>query len=180
MGRSRKNELTVEITSVPDRDDRVAELWWGRDMLAELRHEQDGLYVQLYKAPGNDAWDIPYRDLLAGLERAKSKLGKPGRQSSDDDQTADQGTYVRYLFIWDKNAREVVVSYYIHRPDRPDHVANDVSHGAIPAVQEEDELEALQKQYPSDRYIFGGGWAPSLDASVKGFFGMEKDTDVYG
>lgn len=89
-------------------------------------------------------------------------------------------TYVRYLFIWDPAMREVVASFYIHRDDQPDQVATDVTGGAIPAAEELQRLEELHATFPTDTYLYGGGWAPSLAACVRGFFGMEKDGGAYG
>ena len=40
--------LTIELVSVPDRDDLVAEVWLGQYLLAELRQEGGHVRVQLY------------------------------------------------------------------------------------------------------------------------------------
>lgn len=83
---------------------------------------------------------------------------------------------VRYLFIWDKQEHRVAASYYIVPPAvGPRDAPSDVSHGGIPAAQEESRIDALRRDYPLDRYTFGGGYAPSLTACVEGFFGLEKD-----
>lgn len=46
-----RRNLRVELTSVPDRDTLVAEVWYGDELLAELRHEPDGVKAQLYEPP---------------------------------------------------------------------------------------------------------------------------------
>lgn len=76
MTQDTNSELSIEITSVPDRDDLVAEIWKGGDMLGELRHEDGGLRVQIYPAPSGP-WDVGYDDLVAVLSQAREKLGPP-------------------------------------------------------------------------------------------------------
>jgi len=66
--------LTIELVSVPDRDDLVAEVWLGQYLLAELRHEGGQVRVQLYPASSGQAWDVPYEALRAALVQARSKL----------------------------------------------------------------------------------------------------------
>jgi hypothetical protein len=82
---------------------------------------------------------------------------------------------VRYLFIWDHRERTVVASYYVDRGSGEGEPPGDTTHGGIAVDEEETLLAELRTRYPSGRYTFGGGYAPSLAACVEGFFGLEKD-----
>lgn len=64
----------VELTSVPDRTDVVAEVWFQDELLAELRRERGVVRIQLYKSPGA-AWDLAYDGFLAAVEEARARLG---------------------------------------------------------------------------------------------------------
>jgi len=73
-----KHKLTLEVTSVPDRDDVVVELWLGPEMMAELRHEHEDLRVQFYPSRDGRPWDLSYAELLSALQRARSELKGSG------------------------------------------------------------------------------------------------------
>lgn len=64
----------VELVSVPDRDDRVAEVWLGQSLLAELRHEGGQVRVQLYPASSGQAWDLCLADLNKCFIEASGRL----------------------------------------------------------------------------------------------------------
>jgi hypothetical protein len=82
-----------------------------------------------------------------------------------------------YVFIWDKELDEMVASFCILRGSaRP---AGDVSHGVFLDTEEDAWMAELREHFPIDRYTYGGGYAPSLDACVRAFFGMEKDDDHF-
>ena len=66
--------LTIELVSVPDRDDLVAEVWLGQSLLAELRNEDGQVRVQLYPDSSEKPWDVPYESLCSALAQARSKL----------------------------------------------------------------------------------------------------------
>ena len=40
--------FSIEITSVPDRKNLVAEIWFGENLVAEVNHESDYLEIELY------------------------------------------------------------------------------------------------------------------------------------
>jgi hypothetical protein len=80
-----------------------------------------------------------------------------------------------YVFIWDRQRDEMVASYCVLK--RSTGVTDDVTHGVVPAVEEDAFMARLQERYPIDRYTYGGGYAPSLDACVRAFFGLEKDDE---
>lgn len=71
--------FTVELTSVTDRDDLVAEVWIGQELLAELRQEDGRVRLQIYADPAGGTWDLPCDDLLVALQQARAKLDPPNK-----------------------------------------------------------------------------------------------------
>jgi hypothetical protein len=68
--------FTIEIASVPDRDDVVAEIWRGDAMVAELQHGADGeIQLNIYSTESHDPWSFDLTSWLAILIEAKRKLG---------------------------------------------------------------------------------------------------------
>lgn len=65
--------FTIEVTSVPDREGRVAEVWLQQEQFAELRHEVDELRVQIYPRPDNRPWDVSWEHLVDTLRAARVK-----------------------------------------------------------------------------------------------------------
>ncbi len=66
--------MEVTLSSVPDREDVVAEIWYEDEMLAELREEGESLVIEVYGRPGGVPWNLNYSELMAGLRRAKERL----------------------------------------------------------------------------------------------------------
>jgi hypothetical protein len=65
------SKFIIEITSVPDRENLVVEIWYDENLIAEINQEKDDLEIDLY----------PYKrltfrlqDLLDILDRAKKML----------------------------------------------------------------------------------------------------------
>jgi hypothetical protein len=101
------------------------------------------------------------------LEKFKSWARK-----KDPEKPAPSGDKLlqpRYLFVFDKQERKMIESYYIADPAC--RVPDDVSHGAIARENETDFILTLQQKYPEDRYEFGGGSAASLEAAKDFYFG---------
>lgn len=64
----------IQLASVPDRDGLVAEIWFGEELVAELRTSDGALRCQLY-APANGVhWDLPYGEWIDALRRAEERL----------------------------------------------------------------------------------------------------------
>lgn len=62
----------VLITSVPDRDNLVAEIWDGENLLAEISKETDLSKIEIYS---NDrSMLLQFDDFLEALNQAKDKL----------------------------------------------------------------------------------------------------------
>jgi hypothetical protein len=67
--------LRIQVASVPDRDDLVAEIWSGSEQVAELRKENGAPQIQLYSRQSG-WWDFPYADFVAALQTAREELEK--------------------------------------------------------------------------------------------------------
>lgn len=66
----------VEIASVPDRDDVVAEIWWDGDMVAEMRRVTDGrLMLDIYTNESREPWSFELQSWLSALTEAQRRLG---------------------------------------------------------------------------------------------------------
>lgn len=63
----------IELASLPDRDEVVAEVWHGDEQLAEVRREVEATRVTLFLAQGG-AWDFDLDELMSVLQRAKARL----------------------------------------------------------------------------------------------------------
>lgn len=67
--------LTVQIASVPDREELVAEIWSGDDMIAELRRANDEQFLlEIYCKEHSNPWVLDLDSWLGALELAKGKL----------------------------------------------------------------------------------------------------------
>ncbi len=67
--------LIVQLASVPDRDELVAEIWWNNQMVAEVRRGPDGdRYIDLYPSPSRTPWSFPVKEWLAAIEKANDGL----------------------------------------------------------------------------------------------------------
>ncbi len=64
----------IEIASVPDKENLVAEIWYGEKMIAELSQESRGvLDLDLY-SNGDKTTSLDYNDFIEALEIAKNRL----------------------------------------------------------------------------------------------------------
>lgn len=66
----------VLITSPPDREAVVAEIYFDAAQFAELRMEDRALACEIYPAPDRGAWNISLQDLEQALTIAKAKLAQ--------------------------------------------------------------------------------------------------------
>ncbi len=72
---SSDRRFRIQITSAPDYEELVAEVWLGEDMLAELRHEAIGVAVRLFPRRDGAVWDFPLDEILGVLAHAREVLG---------------------------------------------------------------------------------------------------------
>ncbi len=67
--------LIVQLASVPDRDELVAEIWWNNQMVAEIRRGSNGnRYIDLYPSPSRIPWSFPVEEWLAAIKKADDGL----------------------------------------------------------------------------------------------------------
>lgn len=70
-------KLTVELSSVPDRDQIVAEVWLGEEMLAEVTWDSTKKYmVEIYSNPNGEVWKLNYDEFIQALNLAKTRLAE--------------------------------------------------------------------------------------------------------
>ena len=65
-----KKEFTVQHASVPDRNNCVTEIWYGEDMVAELRREKETVEIQIYSNASGAYWDFEYDHFQQSLKKA--------------------------------------------------------------------------------------------------------------
>lgn len=70
-------EIKVELTSVPDRDDLVAELWFDQSMLGELRKQSGRIQLELYSRKDGQPWDLDALILVDAINKARARLYNP-------------------------------------------------------------------------------------------------------
>lgn len=65
--------LTIEITSPPDRENLVAEIWFGNQMIAEINQENENLGLEIF-ADENGKLELGYDAFYEALKKAKERL----------------------------------------------------------------------------------------------------------
>jgi hypothetical protein len=70
-----KDVYRVCISSPPDREKLVAELFFGDVQWAEVSQEQGVLKVEFYPRPDGQPWRISLASAIEALKEAKSRLG---------------------------------------------------------------------------------------------------------
>lgn len=67
--------LTVQVASIPDREEVVAEIWSGKNMVAELRRAGGQAFIlEMYCSKSNEPWVFDLDSWVIALESAKKKL----------------------------------------------------------------------------------------------------------
>lgn len=69
-----KDKHRICISSPPDREKLVAEIFFGDTQWAELNQEGEALEVEFYARPDSEPWRIDYLAALSALDEAKRKL----------------------------------------------------------------------------------------------------------
>lgn len=65
----------IEIASVPDRDELVAEIWHGDEMVAEMQSDdKEGFVLEIYPRESGAPWLFDLRGWIAALEEAQRRL----------------------------------------------------------------------------------------------------------
>lgn len=67
--------FNVQLASVPDRENLVAEVFFGTDMVAELSNESsDEFRIEIYPARNGKEWTFDFEEFLKALQIAKMRL----------------------------------------------------------------------------------------------------------
>jgi hypothetical protein len=67
------NELSIEIASVPHREELVAELWCGAEQVAELSQDGGRLVLQVFPRRSG-VWEFDYDQFRDATARLRIKL----------------------------------------------------------------------------------------------------------
>lgn len=68
----------ILITSPPDRENLVAEIWIDDCQFAEVSQEGDERLVEIYPHPRGGPWQIAFSEILEVLERSRARLDEMG------------------------------------------------------------------------------------------------------
>jgi hypothetical protein len=69
--------LTLQIASLPDRENTVSEIWFGNDQVAEVSNEGDGTaLIEIFPAPTGGVWSFDLNAFQEILAEAKGNLQK--------------------------------------------------------------------------------------------------------
>lgn len=68
------SQISITIASVPDREDPVAELWYGDEMWGEVRHERGNFQLELYPRPNGGSWNFDLQRVLDTFQDARARL----------------------------------------------------------------------------------------------------------
>jgi hypothetical protein len=66
--------ISILITSPPDREKVVAELWIEDVQIAEVSNEADELRVEFYSPPPPNQLSLSFDELMTALDKAKRNL----------------------------------------------------------------------------------------------------------
>lgn len=66
----------ISISSPPDRNKLVAEIFFKGQQYAELNQEKEEMEIHIYSKRDGLHWELPYNDLIAVLVKAKEMLEK--------------------------------------------------------------------------------------------------------
>lgn len=66
--------INILITSPPNRENVVAELWKDKVQIAEVSSEGDNLQIEFYTAAVPNQLSLPFDELLEALEEARKNL----------------------------------------------------------------------------------------------------------
>jgi hypothetical protein len=79
----------VLITSPPDRDTVVAEVYFGDAQFAELRVEGSSIVCEVYASRSGRPWRVGLRELREALSQAEKRLTGDIEQERNDETKAD-------------------------------------------------------------------------------------------
>ncbi len=69
--------LTLQVTSLSDRDNVVCEIWFGDDQVAEVSNESYGItLIEIFPAPNGGIWSFDLGVFQKILSEAEDNLSK--------------------------------------------------------------------------------------------------------
>lgn len=71
---NKKNKYRIDISSPPDRNKLVAEVFFENVQWAEINQEHGTLEIEFYPRPDKHFWKINYSDAIDALNEAKQRL----------------------------------------------------------------------------------------------------------
>lgn len=74
MTQNAPHPLSIQIASVPDRDELVAEIWEADDLLAEVCIQEDLPQIEIYPRRDLAPWKLSLTQLSGALQAAVDKL----------------------------------------------------------------------------------------------------------
>ncbi len=74
MTQNAPSPLSIQIASVPDRDQLVAEIWCADDLLAEICFQGNLPQIEIYPRRDNAPWKISLANLTLALRAAEDRL----------------------------------------------------------------------------------------------------------
>lgn len=66
--------FVIEIASVPDRDEVVAEIWYNDEMVAEMRQDNGETILEIYGKESGAPWSFKLQEWLRALDEAEKRL----------------------------------------------------------------------------------------------------------
>lgn len=66
--------ISIQIASLPDRENVVAELWSGDKQVGEVSKEGAQPEIEIYPNPDGGPWWFPVDELLEAIARARGNL----------------------------------------------------------------------------------------------------------
>jgi hypothetical protein len=82
------NDFRISISSPPDREHLVAEVFVGNEQLAEVNHEHGAWSVEFYPRASGEPWRLSFDAALRILQDAKSRLGRRDQSPTVPDADA--------------------------------------------------------------------------------------------
>jgi len=68
------NKVLICISSPPDREKLVAEIFINNEQFAELNQESNELEFEIYPKRDGSPWGVTYNEILSLIQDAKLKL----------------------------------------------------------------------------------------------------------
>lgn len=67
-------KMRISISSPPDRNFLVADIFVGNEQIAEVNRERGEFVVEIYPRQSGESWSVDFEELLDSLRAAKQKL----------------------------------------------------------------------------------------------------------